>query len=193
MTKLRILCVASLLLASPSFAAIHETKAQKNSAVQEKPRVVDTASVKHSTTRNISLTWCDLHVCEEKPHYIGKASYYGKGYWQGRKMANGEPFDYHKLTAACWFLPLGSRARIVNLENGKSVVVTITDRGPAHNLRRAIDLSQSAAETLDFVGKGTAKVLIQPITQVDTAMVEVPEFLEESQIGMDNSSMASIM
>src|SRR5579864_6826674 len=58
--------------------------------------------------------------------YNGVASWYGKQH-QGRKMANGQRFDRHKLTAACWFLPLGTVVRVVNLNNGNEVDVTIAD------------------------------------------------------------------
>src|SRR5882672_1594386 len=64
-----------------------------------------------------------------KTQYIGTASWYGEQR-QGRKMANGKPFDRHKLTAASWYFPLGTTIRVVNVKNGESVVVTITDRGP---------------------------------------------------------------
>src|ERR1700722_20706690 len=64
-----------------------------------------------------------------KVRYVGTASWYGKKH-QGRKMANGKRFDCHQLTAASWYFPLGTPIRVVNLNNGKSVIVTITDRGP---------------------------------------------------------------
>jgi len=147
----------------------------------QKPNSLATHHVKrHSTTHNVKIVWCDMHVCNEKPRPIGKASYYGKGYWQGRKMANGQPFDYSKLTMACWWLPLGTQARVTNLENGQSVVVEVTDRGPAHVLHRVADLSQAAAEALGYTAKGLATVLITPVpalldtetTPITTPLVE---------------------
>src|SRR3989304_3850205 len=74
-------------------------------------------------------------IWEEKPQYVGIASWYGKQH-QGLKMANGKPFDRRKLTAAAWNLPLGTVLHVVNLKNGKSVVVTVTDRGPPQRLKR---------------------------------------------------------
>jgi rare lipoprotein A len=103
------------------------------------------------------------------------ASYYGKGYWQGRKMANGQRFDYRKLTAACWFLPLGTQVQVTNLTNGKTVVVEITDRGPAHHLHRVIDLSQAAADQLDFVRNGLALVWVHPLIRIETVNAVVPQ------------------
>jgi rare lipoprotein A len=101
--------------------------------------------------------------------YTGLASWYGKER-QGHKMANGERFDRHALTAACWFLPLGSQVRIINLTNGKEVEVTITDRGPATWLkpRRIIDLSEEAANQLGYWMAGTAPVFLQPVLHFET-------------------------
>src|ERR1700687_184651 len=73
-----------------------------------------------------------------KTQYIGTASWYGERH-QGRKMANGQRFDFHQLTAASWTLPLGTMIRVGSLENGKSVVVTISDRAPNQRLHRILD------------------------------------------------------
>ncbi len=94
--------------------------------------------------------------------YNGVASWYGKQH-QGRKMANGQKFDRHKLTAACWFLPLGTVVRVTNLNNGDTVDVTIADRGPNHRLHRLIDLSEAAAIQLDFLGDGLTSVFLAPV------------------------------
>lgn len=94
-------------------------------------------------------------------HYsVGIASWYGKHH-QGRLMANGERFDRHELTAACWDLPLGTEVRVKNLANGKEVTVEITDRGPAHRLHRIIDLSEQAATQLEFRKAGLTKVSLE--------------------------------
>src|SRR5437879_10248356 len=76
--------------------------------------------------------------------YVGIASWYGQQH-QGLKMANGKRFDRRKLTAASWYVPLGTALRVVNLENGRSVTVTVTDRGPNLRLHRILDLSEAAA------------------------------------------------
>jgi rare lipoprotein A len=83
-------------------------------------------------------------------------------------MANGKPFDRRKLTAASWFFPLGTTLRVVNVKNGQSVVVTITDRGPNHRLNRLIDLSEAAAEHLNYVGQGLTQVFIYPVASFNT-------------------------
>jgi rare lipoprotein A len=102
-----------------------------------------------------------------KTQYIGTASWYGEQR-QGRKMANGKPFDRHKLTAASWYFPLGTTIRVVNVKNGESVVVTITDRGPNLRLHRILDLSEAAAERLGYVGQGLTPVFLYPVGSFDT-------------------------
>jgi len=102
-----------------------------------------------------------------KTQYIGTASWYGEKH-QGRKMANGQRFDRHKLTAASWYFPLGTTIRVVNVKNGESVVVTITDRGPNLRLHRILDLSQAAAERLGYVGQGLTPVFLYPVPSFET-------------------------
>ncbi len=93
---------------------------------------------------------------------IGEASWYGPGF-QGQRTASGERFNQNQLTAAHPTLPLGTRAEITNLENGKKVVVKINDRGPYVG-HRAIDLSRAAARQLDMQhdGKTTVKIAVTP-------------------------------
>lgn len=92
----------------------------------------------------------------------GSASWYGRDL-QGSPTASGEPFDMNELTAAHRTLPLGSYARVRNLDNGRSVVVRINDRGP-HARRRMIDLSYAAAREIRMVGSGTARVEVVAVT-----------------------------
>jgi rare lipoprotein A len=92
---------------------------------------------------------------------IGVASWYGDE-WQGHVMASGQRFDDKKMTAAHRTLPLNSQVRVTNLKTGRSVDVTITDRGPyVHG--RVIDLSKAAARKLGMVKKGLAPVQITSI------------------------------
>jgi rare lipoprotein A len=111
-------------------------------------------------------------------NYVGTASWYG-GRHQGRKMANGKRFDRNKLTAASWYFPLGTAVRVENLKNGESVVVTITDRGPNRRLHRILDLSQEAAERLDYVGQGLTSVFLYPVVTFHTESVEIDSSLIE--------------
>lgn len=92
---------------------------------------------------------------------IGHASWYGRDFAR-RRTASGERFDPQKLTCAHRTLPLGSRVRVTNLTNGRSVLVTITDRGPFLR-RRDIDLSWAAAREIGMVQRGVARVRIEPL------------------------------
>lgn len=89
----------------------------------------------------------------------GTASWYGTRY-HGRKTATGETYDMLQLSAAHPTLPLPSYVRVTNLENGKSVVVRVNDRGPFLQ-NRLIDLSYAAARRLDYVSKGSAQVEVE--------------------------------
>jgi len=89
----------------------------------------------------------------------GEASWYGPNF-AGRPTANGETFDPSRLTAAHPSLPFDTRVRVTNLDNGRSVVVRINDRGPfAH--ARVIDLSRAAAEAIGLIATGVADVRIE--------------------------------
>ena len=110
--------------------------------------------------------------------YLGTASWYGERH-QGRKMANGRRFDRHELTAASWYFPLGTKIRVVNLKNGESVVVTITDRGPNLRLHRILDLSEAAAERLDYVGQGLTSVFLYPVVSINTQSAALDSHLVE--------------
>lgn len=90
---------------------------------------------------------------------VGEASWYGPGF-QGNETANGETFDQRKMTAAHPSLPMGTRAKVTNLENNKKVEVRINDRGPYVG-GRAIDLSRAAAKKLDMEEDGTTQVKIE--------------------------------
>jgi rare lipoprotein A len=91
----------------------------------------------------------------------GQASWYGPGF-HGKKTASGEIFDQSRLTAAHKTLPLGTKAKVTNLENGNTVEVEINDRGPYVG-QRVIDLSRAAANALGFVESGLTLVRIEPL------------------------------
>lgn len=99
---------------------------------------------------------------EEKPTTrIGIASWYGPGF-HGKLTASGEPYNMYGFTCAHKTFPLGTRLRVTNIRNGKSVLVTVNDRGP-YVRGREIDLSYAAADKLGIIGPGTAKVKIEPM------------------------------
>ena len=89
----------------------------------------------------------------------GIASYYAEEF-SGRKTSNGEVYDIHGLTAAHRTLPFNTRIRVVNKENGRSVIVRINDRGPFKD-NRVVDLSLEAAKELGLLENGTAPVRIE--------------------------------
>ncbi|WP_432823768.1 septal ring lytic transglycosylase RlpA family protein [Trichloromonas sp.] len=87
---------------------------------------------------------------------VGLASYYHEKF-QGRRTASGEPLDQQALTAAHRSYPFGTRVRVENLENGKTVVVRINDRGPFIK-NRIIDLTRRAAKNIGMLQQGVVKV-----------------------------------
>jgi rare lipoprotein A len=117
----------------------------------------------------------------------GKASFYADKF-EGAPTASGEKYRHSKLTAAHKTLPFGTKVKVTNVANGKSVEVTINDRGPWVE-NRVIDLSRSAAEKLDFVNQGLADVTIEvvdagdgktsdPMKTVSHVAVEEKEFYD---------------
>ncbi len=101
------------------------------------------------------------YVPREDPTYnkTGIASWYGKQF-HGRRTANGEIYDMNSLTAAHPTLPLPTKVRVTNLDNGKSLVLRVNDRGPFAN-GRIIDVSRRSAQLLGFKRQGTAKVRVE--------------------------------
>ncbi|RUO77218.1 septal ring lytic transglycosylase RlpA family protein [Idiomarina seosinensis] len=91
----------------------------------------------------------------------GLASWYGNKF-HGHLTSNGEYYDMYSMTAAHKHLPLPSYVRVTNLENNKSVIVRVNDRGPFHP-RRIIDLSFAAAYKLEMLDNGTAKVQVKAV------------------------------
>ncbi|MBG6286758.1 MULTISPECIES: septal ring lytic transglycosylase RlpA family protein [Pseudomonas] len=89
----------------------------------------------------------------------GTASYYGKAH-HGKRTASGERFNQNALTAAHRTLAFGTRVKVTNLDNGRSVVVRINDRGP-FGRGRIIDVSKAAAEQLNMLRSGTARVRLE--------------------------------
>ena len=118
----------------------------------------------------------------------GIASWYGKDF-HGKKTSSGDIYDMHKLTAAHKELPLGSRVRVINLENRRQVEVLINDRGPFVR-GRIIDLSYAAAKALDMVDQGTALVRIVLISPPPAA-TKRPDFPKTRYYGVQVGSFAN--
>ena len=117
--------------------------------------------------RDYSVLGKRYKVMDDPEGYVetGLASYYGKKF-HGRRTSNQEVYDMYAFTAAHKTLPLPSFARVTNLDNGKSIVVRINDRGPFHP-GRVIDLSYAAAVKLGYRDKGTARVEVRALTPAD--------------------------
>lgn len=108
------------------------------------------------------LAGCASHDIDPRGYdETGVASYYGARH-HGKRTASGEPFDQHALTAAHRQLPFGTRVKVTNVNNDKTVVVRINDRGP-HVRGRLIDLSRAAAQQLGMLRSGTARVRVQAL------------------------------
>jgi rare lipoprotein A len=111
------------------------------------------------------LAGADAAAAEERRAVAGvqrgEASYYAPSL-HGQRMANGERFDHESNSAAHRTLPLGTRARVTNLETGRTEIVEIEDRGP-HARGRIIDVSPRTAERLGMREEGTARVEVQPL------------------------------
>jgi rare lipoprotein A (peptidoglycan hydrolase) len=108
---------------------------------------------------------------EFKPPIKSKSrSFYGTASWYSKsnrairsRTANGDIFDDRKMTCASWDFTLGTRLKITNVRNGKSVVCTVNDRGPAKRLHRVVDLTKGAFRKIENVNKGLSKVLVTPV------------------------------
>jgi rare lipoprotein A len=116
------------------------------------------------------------YVPHENPNYRaeGIASWYGPDF-HGRLTANGEVYDMHGISAAHPTMPLPSYARVTNLENGRSIIVRVNDRGP-YARERVVDLSIGTAKALKFHGNGLARVRVEyvgraPIEGSDDGML----------------------
>jgi rare lipoprotein A len=97
----------------------------------------------------------------------GIASWYGRDF-HGKRTSGGDPYDMHDMTAAHKTLPIPTWVEVTNLENGKSVVVKVNDRGPFVD-GRIIDLSYRAAQDLDMIRHGTARVQVRALVDPSAA------------------------
>jgi rare lipoprotein A len=112
---------------------------------------------------SLAIPGCASVQPESMPKWVGytetgKASYYGDQY-QFKKTASGEPYNHDLKTAAHRNIPLGSKLKVTNVDNGKSVVVKVNDRGPFVQ-NRIVDLSKSAFSTIGNTSSGLINVEI---------------------------------
>jgi rare lipoprotein A len=112
----------------------------------------------------------------------GLASWYGPRF-HGKKKASGERFDQHVLNAAHRTLPLPTIVRVTNLQNGKSVVVLVDDRGPYTYAGRIIDLSMGAAKAIGCYQKGLARVRVESLVEDSKAL---SDYLHKHRMGKEH-------
>lgn len=110
----------------------------------------------------------------------GMASWYGNDF-HNKRTANGETYDMRAVTAAHRTLPLPSIVRVTNLENGKSIIARVNDRGP-YVKNRIIDLSEKGAELLGYKNKGTTRVKVEVMEKESKA-------IKEAMLSTDNKSV----
>ena len=133
-----------------------------------------------------------VYVPEEDPNYReeGLASWYGDDF-HGRLTANGEVFDMTSLTAAHPTLPIPSYARVTNLRNGKSLIVRVNDRGPYHG-NRLIDVSNKAAELLEFKSNGVARVRVEYVGRAPLEGSDDRQLIATLRTGMPAPSPSTV-
>ena len=126
------------------------------------PKATPSPGYKVGNPYQVAGVW---YYPQEQPDYdeTGIASWYGSEF-SGRMTADGEVFDRNTISAAHPTLPMPVNVRVTNLENGRSIIVRVNDRGPYVN-GRIIDLSERAADLLGYRGKGTARVRVTYISR----------------------------
>src|ERR1700737_1146105 len=157
---------ACLMLANCASSGKFASRVDPKYGVSSSPRVVEFGEPvpKGGGTYRVGKPYTvagRIYVPEEDTNYRqeGMASWDGEDF-HGRLTATGEVFDMESLTAAHPTLPMPCYARVTNLGNGKSLIVRVNDRGPYHGTR-LIDVSNKAAELLEFKGNGVARARVE--------------------------------
>jgi len=158
---LPLLLLGSLLLGLMGGCAIH--KAPPSMPGHAHAKLPDGKGGIHKTGSpyNVGGRWYKPMPYENGYDETGVASWYGRDF-DGKRTANGEIYDMHALSAAHKTLPLPTLVRVTNLENGRSVIVRVNDRGPFVK-DRLIDLSYAAAKALGYERNGTTHVRVQSL------------------------------
>jgi len=143
-----------------------------NVACIPEPAVVDEPRSAYGNRSPYQVLGRTYHVLAAADGFVetGIASYYGNKF-HGRRTSNQEVYDMYAFTAAHKSLPLPSYARVTNLDNGRSVVVRVNDRGPFHE-GRVIDLSYAAAVKLDIHRRGTGRVEVRALRPGETGTLQ---------------------
>jgi rare lipoprotein A len=170
MARGAVVAAACLVLANCASSGKFASRVDPRYGVSSSPRIVAFGEPvpKGGGTYRVGKPYTvggRVYVPEEDTGYReeGLASWYGDDF-HGRLTANGEVFDMASLTAAHPTLPMPCYARVTNLSNGKSLIVRVNDRGPYHG-NRLIDVSNKAAELLEFKGNGVARVRVEYVAR----------------------------
>jgi rare lipoprotein A len=136
--------------------------------------------IHRGTSRPYSVFGVSYTPMQSRERFVqeGRASWYGRKF-HGKRTATGEPYDMYAMTGAHKTLPLPSYVRVTNLENGRSVVVRVNDRGPFHS-SRIIDLSYAAAYKLGYLQKGSTRVRIETVFADDPPLATPAPMMAES-------------
>lgn len=176
-TVCALLLLSTLVACGSTAPAPSASQASSRYSIQQDrapTRTIDPAAVPEVTPEPVRRTQAGnrspytvlgktYHVMPTEEGYSerGVASWYGEKF-HGHKTSNGETFDMYLASAAHKSLPIPSFLRVTNLDNNRSIVVRVNDRGPFHG-ERLIDLSYAAALQLDFANRGTARVQLDAI------------------------------
>lgn len=155
-----LLLVFSLSLSCSGGAANSSTRAKAAAKSSKTPKTA------RGTFKPYTIAGKTYYPLKHAAGYseVGHASWYGPGF-HGKRTSNGEKYDMHAMTAAHKILPMNTTVKVTNLENGRSVVVRINDRGP-FVAGRVIDMSKAGAHALGMHGRGTAKVRVENVGAV---------------------------
>jgi rare lipoprotein A len=184
----RPLLAGALLL---SLAACAEVELMSHAAKQVQPgtQTGEAGSYKVGTPYEIDGVWYYPAVDYEYQE-TGIASWYGPKF-HGKRTANGEIFNQYEVTAAHRTLPLPSMVRVTNLDNGRSIVVRVNDRGPFKN-GRIIDLSTRSAQLLGFHKQGTAKVMVEILEPESRRLASIAQGRDESNAAPEAAPVVAV-
>ncbi len=155
---LLLLCLFAPILGGQLGCSLHggSTDSGKSAGGSKGPRGTRPYTIKGKTYYPL----LSAHGFREE----GAASWYGPGF-HGEQTANGERYDMHGMTAAHKLLPFGTKLKVTNKSNGRSIVVRVNDRGPFVS-DRVIDLTRAGAEEIGMLAKGTAPVILESVGAV---------------------------
>ena len=165
---LLVLPLSSCSLVNPAASPVASTSTPSPAAVRSPTDPPDAVPRLETKTRSgnpdsYEVRGRSYRVLETSDGYVerGIASWYGEQF-HGRRTSSGEPYDMYDMTAAHKSLPLPTYVEVTNLENGRTVVVRVNDRGPFID-GRIIDLSFAAARKLGYIGAGTVEVEVRAL------------------------------